>query len=86
MNHCCSIVTAVDGDRGINNPIHYSISSNNLAQEADLFRVQRNSGIVLTANNLDRETLSSTSGAYILQITVSDLDYTYNTGMINFSL
>lgn len=66
-------VTAVDGDRGINNPIEYSLASNSIGKESELFKVDKNTGIVKTTNTLDRETLSPNSGAYILQITATEV-------------
>lgn len=61
-------MTAVDGDREVNNPISYSLVSNGIDKESDLFRIERHTGIVFTTSSLDRE--SSASGSYILQITV----------------
>ncbi|XP_017773804.1 PREDICTED: cadherin-23 [Nicrophorus vespilloides] len=64
-------VTAVDGDRGVNNPIAYSLSSNGIGEEIDLFRIERQTGNVITTKLLDRE--STISGAYILQITATEI-------------
>lgn len=63
-------VTAVDGDRGINNPVEYAISSNSVDNDPDLFAVEKHTGIVRTTKTLDRELMSPFSGAYILQVTV----------------
>ncbi|KAK5649206.1 hypothetical protein RI129_000235 [Pyrocoelia pectoralis] len=64
-----SQVKAVDGDRGINNPITYSLTSNDISSTlADLFAVEEHSGVIFTKSKLDREALTSNSGAYILQI------------------
>lgn len=70
-------VTAVDGDRGINNPVEYSLSSNGVDDEEGLFAVEKETGVVVTRKPLDRETLATNSGAYILQITVRT-KYEYN--------
>lgn len=68
-------VIAVDGDRGINNPIEYSLKSNGLTDISNIFRIQRETGIIFTTNNLDREALLPGSGAYVLQITVKPAEY-----------
>ncbi|RZC35307.1 cadherin-23 [Asbolus verrucosus] len=65
-------VTAIDGDRGVNNPIQYSMSSNSINRISDVFTIEENTGVVLTASNLDRESLSMNSGTYILQITATE--------------
>jgi hypothetical protein len=57
-------VRAIDGDRGINNPIKYS-----LVNENELFGVDPDSGIVFTKASLDRE--SARGGSYVLNIVVS---------------
>ncbi|KAF5272299.1 hypothetical protein FQR65_LT04956 [Abscondita terminalis] len=64
-------VSAVDGDRGINNPILYSLTSNDLKE--DLFTIDHETGVLLTASQLDRESLTSNSGTYILQITATEI-------------
>ena len=53
---------AVDGDRGINNPISYQI----LSGATDLFAITPESGIVYTQAEIDRE--SEPTGAFILAI------------------
>lgn len=58
------IVRAVDGDRGINNAIHYD-----LINEKDLFGIDSQSGIVFTKAPLDRESVKG--GSYVLHIVVS---------------
>lgn len=63
-------VTAVDGDRGINNPIEYSLSSNSIDNIANAFTIEKSTGTVLTTSVLDREALPSGTNTYILQITV----------------
>lgn len=58
-------VRAIDGDRGINNKIKYSIvkGSNNM------FKIDEDSGIVTTLKTLDREdSRNLINGAYILEI------------------
>ncbi|CAG7830108.1 unnamed protein product [Allacma fusca] len=58
-------VRAVDGDRGVNNEITYS-----LLNENDSFGVDSQSGIVFTKSTLDRE--NAHGGSYILQIVASE--------------
>ncbi|XP_033232779.1 cadherin-23 [Drosophila pseudoobscura] len=61
-------VRAIDGDRGINNPIAYSLEAN------DLFDIDRHTGIVHTLTELDREEQSDqVNGAHILRITATEL-------------
>ncbi|XP_022221011.2 cadherin-23 [Drosophila obscura] len=61
-------VRAIDGDRGINNPIAYSLEAN------DLFDIDRHTGIVHTLTALDREEQSDqVNGAHILRITATEL-------------
>ncbi|KAJ8962164.1 hypothetical protein NQ318_018121 [Aromia moschata] len=67
------VITAVDGDRGINNPIRYSLSSNSLSKVTEAFIIDSDSGVIFTANSLDRETLPAGSGTYILQITAAEM-------------
>lgn len=64
---CVYLVTAIDGDRGVNNRIAYSLSPE---IGSDNFMVNPLSGIVSTARLLDREDSSVNSGAYILKIVV----------------
>ena len=54
---------AVDGDRGINNPISYQI----LSGATDLFAITPESGIVYTQAEIDRES-GENPGAFILAI------------------
>ncbi|KAL3277671.1 hypothetical protein HHI36_013017 [Cryptolaemus montrouzieri] len=65
-------VIAIDGDRGINNPISYSLSSNVISRITDIFDIDQNTGVVTTKTVLDRESMSETSGTYILQITATE--------------
>lgn len=60
-------VHAIDGDRGVNNRISYSIISGGEEQ----FDIDRNSGVIFTINPLDREDPENNNGAYILEILVS---------------
>ncbi|XP_030375877.1 cadherin-23 [Scaptodrosophila lebanonensis] len=61
-------VRAIDGDRGINNPIAYAIDTN------DLFEIDRQTGVVYTLTALDREQESDqVNGAHILRITAMEL-------------
>ncbi|KAJ8911026.1 hypothetical protein NQ315_016595 [Exocentrus adspersus] len=66
-------VTAVDGDRGINNPIHYSLMSNSLGKISDIFEIENDTGTVYTTSILDREALQTNSGTYILQIMATEV-------------
>ncbi|CAG9863718.1 unnamed protein product [Phyllotreta striolata] len=67
-------VVAVDGDRGINNPIEYSITSNGLSRITDVFSIERDTGVVFTTGAVDRESLTTGSGSYILQITAKEVN------------
>ncbi|CAB0015650.1 unnamed protein product [Nesidiocoris tenuis] len=56
---------AVDGDRGVNNPIKYSIVSGS----DGVFDIEPNTGKVFTLKKIDREAIINVnSGAYILEI------------------
>ncbi|CAB3223205.1 unnamed protein product [Arctia plantaginis] len=57
-------VRAIDGDRGINNRISYSIISGG----EEHFDIDSSSGVVYTINQLDREDPNNSNGAYILEI------------------
>ncbi|XP_069668723.1 cadherin-23 isoform X2 [Periplaneta americana] len=57
-------VKAVDGDRGINNSISYSIKQGS----QDFFDIEPKTGIVYTLKSLDRERPNNSNGAYILEI------------------
>lgn len=64
-------VRAIDGDRGINNPIAYSLEAN------DLFDINPHTGVVHTLTELDREEQSDqVNGAHILRITATELSKT----------
>jgi len=60
-------VKAIDGDRGINNKISYTITRGG----AGIFGIDSNSGIVYNLRPLDREDPRNSNGAFILEITVS---------------
>ncbi|KAJ8721348.1 hypothetical protein PYW07_002123 [Mythimna separata] len=61
-------VRAIDGDRGINNRISYSI----IAGGEEHFDIDSSSGIVYTVNQLDREDPNNSNGAYILEILATE--------------
>ncbi|XP_041988601.1 cadherin-23 isoform X1 [Aricia agestis] len=61
-------VRAIDGDRGINNRISYSIISGG----EDHFDIDSSSGIVYTITSLDREDPDNSNGAYILEILATE--------------
>jgi hypothetical protein len=67
-NYMCYyvLVKAVDGDRGINNRITYSITQGSQG----LFDIDVNTGVVYTLKRLDRESPYNSNGAYILEIMV----------------
>ncbi|XP_055907178.1 cadherin-23 [Eupeodes corollae] len=61
-------VKAIDGDRGINNQIKYTVENN------EQFGIESNTGYVYTARALDREdTSDQVNGAYILKITATEI-------------
>nr|CAD7405632.1 unnamed protein product [Timema cristinae] len=60
-------VKAVDGDRGINNRIVYSITQGSQGS----FEIDADSGVVFTQQKLDRESSTNNNGAYILEIASS---------------
>ncbi|XP_063360334.1 cadherin-23 [Cydia amplana] len=61
-------VLAIDGDRGINNRISYSIISGG----EEHFDIDSSSGIVYTVSQLDREDPRNSNGAYILEILATE--------------
>lgn len=65
-------VAAVDGDRGVNNPISYRI----VKGARGLFAIDSNTGVISVAANLDREaTISegSSNAAFILEIQATEV-------------
>lgn len=62
----CPTVKAVDGDRGVNNRITYSI----LEGDKGLFQLDPNSGVLYVKKPLDRESPLSNNGAFIIKIQV----------------
>lgn len=64
---------AVDGDRGVNNRISYSIISGG----EDQFDIDGITGVIFTINSLDREDPDNNNGAYILEILVSTITNYY---------
>lgn len=60
---------AIDGDRGVNNRISYSL----LTDHREFFDIDADKGTVLVKSKLDRENPLVSNGAYILTILVSDL-------------
>lgn len=64
------LVKAHDGDRGINNPIKYSI----LSGGNGLFAINEKTGLVYTRKTLDREdSRNQENGAYILEISATEI-------------
>ncbi|XP_063530997.1 cadherin-23 [Cydia strobilella] len=61
-------VHAIDGDRGINNRITYSIISGG----EEHFDIDSSSGTVYTVSQLDREDPRNSNGAYILEILATE--------------
>lgn len=62
------VVRAVDGDRGVNNKIKYTMSRSD-----GMFNINPDTGLVSVARPLDREAM--THAAYVLTITVSTIRY-----------
>jgi|SRR5436190_16907059 len=62
-------VRAMDGDKGINNKVTYSITKG----PRYLFDIDANSGLVFTRAQLDRETEENSDGTFILEITVKEV-------------
>lgn len=64
---------AIDGDRGVNNAISYSLVNDSQAY----FDINPNNGTVFVKQKLDRENQNGSNGAYILTIVVSSCGYFY---------
>ncbi|XP_018375495.1 PREDICTED: cadherin-23 [Trachymyrmex cornetzi] len=62
-------VRAVDGDKGINNKVTYSITKG----PRYLFDIDATSGLVFTRAQLDREAEENSDGTFILEITVKEV-------------
>ncbi|XP_055621395.1 cadherin-23 [Toxorhynchites rutilus septentrionalis] len=63
-------VEAIDGDRGVNNRIRYSIAPNNSIP----FRIDQHSGMIFTSTKLDREDeRNRLNAAYILEVTATEV-------------
>lgn len=62
-------VRAVDGDKGINNKVMYSITKG----PRYLFDIDATSGLVFTRAQLDREAEENSDGTFILEITVKEV-------------
>ncbi|XP_043267778.1 cadherin-23 [Venturia canescens] len=62
-------VRAIDGDKGINNRVTYSITEG----PKYLFDIDATSGIVFTRGQLDREAEENSDGTFILEITVKEV-------------
>ncbi|XP_071565121.1 cadherin-23 [Temnothorax nylanderi] len=62
-------VRAVDGDKGINNKVIYSITKG----PRYLFDIDATSGVVFTRAQLDREAEENSDGTFILEITVKEV-------------
>ncbi|CAN7993536.1 unnamed protein product [Ixodes hexagonus] len=67
LNSLVLTVKAMDGDRGVNNPISYSI----LSGGDGLFAIDRETGVVSVKGRLDREATENRNGAFILLVQVS---------------
>ena len=63
------VVRAVDGDKGINNKVTYSITQG----PRYLFDIDTTSGLVFTRAQLDREAEENAEGTFILEITVREV-------------
>ncbi|XP_076254709.1 cadherin 88C [Rhynchophorus ferrugineus] len=61
-------VKAVDGDRGINNKVVYSIEPSDGA-----FKIEKDTGRVVTGELLDREALPLGSSSYVLRIIATEV-------------
>lgn len=63
-------VKAIDGDRGVPRNIRYSLVSN----PENFFAINKNTGVITTANMLDREKLSSSNGVVTVKVKASELE------------
>jgi cadherin 23 len=62
-------VRAIDGDKGINNRVTYSITRG----PHYLFDIDATSGTVFTTAQLDREAPDNSDGSFVLEITVKEV-------------
>ncbi|XP_034949613.1 uncharacterized protein [Chelonus insularis] len=62
-------VRAIDGDKGINNRVSYSITEG----PRHLFDIDSHTGLVFTRSQLDREADDNSEGAFVLEITVKEI-------------
>nr|XP_037269685.1 cadherin-23-like isoform X1 [Rhipicephalus microplus] len=69
LNSVVLTVKAMDGDRGVNNAIHYSIVSGG----NDLFAIDRETGVVSVKGRLDREATENRNGAFILLVQAQEV-------------
>ena len=60
---------AIDGDKGINNRITYSIAEG----AKNLFEIDSTSGVVLTRGQLDREAEENSDGTFVLEISAKEI-------------
>lgn len=63
-------VKATDGDRGVPRSIRYSIVSN----PENFFTINQNTGVLTTANVLDKEKLGSSNGVVTVKVKASELE------------
>ena len=67
-------VKAIDGDRGVNNRIRYSLLDDR-QQSGDYFEIDADSGSVTVKTELDREGSAGVSnGAYVLTVVATEVD------------
>ena len=59
----------MDGDRGVNNPITYSLTGG----PHHLFAVNKLSGLVYVKSAIDRESGEARDGAFILEVTATEV-------------
>ncbi|XP_029849055.2 cadherin-23 [Ixodes scapularis] len=69
LNSMVLTVKAMDGDRGVNNPISYSI----LSGGDGLFAIDRETGVVSVKGRLDREATENRNGAFILLVQAQEV-------------
>ncbi|KAH9361060.1 hypothetical protein HPB48_002922 [Haemaphysalis longicornis] len=72
LNSVVLTVKAMDGDRGVNNAINYSIISGGNG----LFAIDRETGVVSVKGRLDREATENRNGAFILLVQAQEMSST----------